>query len=143
MGRILAIDYGRKRVGVAVTDPERIIANGLRTVGPHEILEFLQQYVAMEKVDLFVVGHPKQMNNEDSECMGYIRPFLTALRRRFPDIPVELYDERFTSVLAHRALLEGGAKRKVRQDKSLIDTMSATIILSSYLSSHQYSVNHL
>lgn len=139
MGRILAIDYGKKRIGIAVTDPQRIIANGLKTVGPHEIFQFLQNYLTTEKVDLFVVGYPKQMNNEDSESMNYIRPFLTALKRKFPEIPVEMYDERFTSVLAHRALLEGGAKKKTRQDKALIDTMSATIILTSYLSSRQYT----
>lgn len=139
MGRILAIDYGKKRIGIAVTDPQRIIASGLKTVGPHEIFLFLQQYLAEEAVDLFIVGHPKQMNNQDSESMNYIRPFLTALKRKFPDIPVQMYDERFTSVLAHRALLEGGAKKKTRQDKALIDTMSATIILTSYLSSRQYS----
>lgn len=139
MGRILAIDYGKKRIGIAVTDPQRIIASGLKTVGPHEVFLFLQQYLAKEAVDLFIVGHPKQMNNQDSESMNYIRPFLTALKRKFPDIPVQMYDERFTSVLAHRALLEGGAKKKTRQDKALIDTMSATIILTSYLSSRQYS----
>lgn len=139
MGRILAIDYGKKRIGIAVTDPQRIIASGLKTVGPHEVFLFLQQYLAEEAVDLFIVGHPKQMNNQDSESMNYIRPFLTALKRKFPDIPVQMYDERFTSVLAHRALLEGGAKKKTRQDKALIDTMSATIILTSYLSSRQYS----
>lgn len=144
MGRILAIDYGRKRIGIAVTDTQRIIANGLKTVGPHEIFQFLQQYLATEKVDIFVVGHPKQMNNEESENMTYIKPFLTALKRKFPNIPIEMYDERFTSVLAHRALIEGGARRKTRQDKALIDTMSATIILTSYLSSQQYtnSYNH-
>lgn len=139
MGRILAIDYGRKRIGIAVTDAQRIIANGLKTVGPHEIFQFLRQYVQAEKVDLFVVGHPKQMNNEESESMTYIKPFLSALKREFPDIPVDMYDERFTSVLAHQALLEGGAKKKTRQDKALIDTMSATIILTSYLSSKQYA----
>ena len=141
MGRILSIDYGRKRIGIAVTDTQRIIANGLKTVGPHEIFQFLQQYVQTEKVDLFVVGHPKQMNNEESESMMYIKPFLSALKKKFPDIPIEMYDERFTSVLAHRALLEGGAKKKTRQDKALIDTMSATIILTSYLSSKQYTDN--
>lgn len=133
MGRILAIDYGRKRVGLAVTDPCGIIATGLQTVPAHEILTFLQHYIAKEKVDLFVVGHPKQMDNTDSESMQYIKPFLKALKRKFPDIPVEMYDERFTSVLAHKALIEGGAKKKTRQDKALIDTMSATIILTSYM----------
>lgn len=133
MGRILAIDYGRKRVGLAVTDPCGIIATGLQTVPAHEVLVFLQQYITKEKVDLFVVGHPKQMDNSDSESMQYIKPFLKTLKRKFPEIPVEMYDERFTSVLAHKALLEGGAKKKTRQDKALIDTMSATIILTSYM----------
>lgn len=133
MGRILAIDYGKKRVGLAVSDLCGIIATGLQTVGAHEIFTFLQEYTAREKVDLFVVGHPKQMDNTDSESMTYIRPFLTALKRKFPHIPVVMYDERFTSVLAHKALVEGGAKKKIRQDKALIDTMSATIILTSYM----------
>lgn len=140
MGRILAIDYGRKRVGIAVTDPCGIIATGLQTVPAHEVLAFLQQYTAKEKIDLFVVGHPKQMDNTDSESMQYIKPFLTALKRKFPDIPVEMYDERFTSVLAHKALLEGGAKKKTRQDKALIDTMSATIILTSFME-HRRNMN--
>lgn len=133
MGRILAIDYGKKRVGIAVSDPCGIIATGLQTVASHEVLQFLQQYISQEQVDLFVVGHPKQLDNSDSESMTYIKPFLTALQRKFPEIPVTLYDERFTSVLAHKALLEGGAKKKTRQNKELIDTMSATIILTSYM----------
>ena len=133
MGRIVAIDYGKKRVGIAVSDPGKIIANGLRTVGAHEVLQFLQTYAASEEIECFVVGHPKQMDNTDSESMQYIKPFVTALGRKFPDIPVRMYDERFTSVLAHRALIEGGAKKKTRQNKELIDTMSATIILTSYL----------
>ncbi|MEI3155565.1 MAG: Holliday junction resolvase RuvX [Odoribacter sp.] len=133
MGRIVAIDYGKKRIGLAVSDPCRIIATGLQTVLSHEIFKFLQDYITHEKVDLFVVGHPKQMDNQDSESMAYIRPFLTALKRKFPEIPIVMYDERFTSVLAHKALVEGGAKRKTRQDKALIDTMSATIILTSYM----------
>lgn len=133
MGRILAIDYGKKRIGIAVSDPCKIIATGLQTVLSHEIFNFLQAYLSREKVELFVVGHPKQMDNTDSESMTYIKPFLTALKRKFPDIPIVMYDERFTSVLAHRALLEGGARKKTRQDKALIDTMSATIILTSYM----------
>lgn len=140
MGRILAIDYGKKRVGTAVSDPCGIIATGLKTVGSHEILQFLQQYVTKEKVDLFVVGHPKQMDNTDSESMTYIKPFLTALKRKFPDIPIVMYDERFTSVLAHKALIEGGAKKKTRQNKALIDTISATIILTSYMEQQRNSI---
>lgn len=135
MGRILAIDYGKKRVGIAVSDPGRIIATGLQTVLSHEVLKFLQDYTAKETVDLFVVGHPKQMDNTDSESMTYIKPFLTALKRKFPAIPIEMFDERFTSVMAHKALIEGGAPKKKRQDKALVDTMSATLILTSYMES--------
>lgn len=133
MGRILAIDYGKKRIGLAVSDPCGIIATGLTTVGPHEIFQFIQKYIETEKVDLFVVGHPKQMDNSDSGSMVYIKPFLAGLKHKFPTIPVVMYDERFTSVLAHKALLEGGAKKKTRENKALIDTMSATIILTSYM----------
>ena len=133
MGRIIAIDYGKKRIGLAVSDPCGIIATGLGTVGPHEIFQYLQHYLNQEKVDLFVVGNPKQMDNSDSESMNYIKPFLVGLKHKFPAVPIVMYDERFTSVLAHKALLEGGAKKKIRQDKSLIDTMSATIILTSYM----------
>ena len=135
MGRILAIDYGKKRVGIAVSDPGRIIATGLQTVLSHEVLKFLQDYTAKETIDLFVVGYPKQMDNTDSESMIYVKPFLTALKRKFPTIPIEMFDERFTSVIAHKALSEGGASKKKRQDKALIDTMSATLILTSYMES--------
>ena len=135
MGRILAIDYGKKRVGIAVSDPGRIIATGLQTVLSHEVLKFLQDYTAKETIDLFVVGYPKQMDNTDSESMIYVKPFLTALKRKFPTIPIEMFDERFTSVIAHKALIEGVASKKKRQDKALIDTMSATLILTSYMES--------
>ena len=135
MGRILAIDYAKKRVGIAVSDPGRIIATGLQTVLSHEVLKFLQDYTAKETIDLFVVGYPKQMDNTDSESMIYVKPFLTALKRKFPTIPIEMFDERFTSVIAHKALIEGGASKKKRQDKALIDTMSATLILTSYMES--------
>lgn len=133
VGRILAIDYGKKRIGLAVSDPCGIIATGLRTVLSHEIFEFLQEYTAGEKVDLFVVGHPKQMDNSDSGSMVYLKPFLAGLKRKFPEIPVVMYDERFTSVLAHKALIEGGARKKTRRDKALVDTLSAVIILTSYM----------
>ena len=133
MGRILAIDYGRKRIGIAVTDPCQIIANSLTTVAPHEVMQFLADYFSREKVELVVVGYPKQMDNTDSESMRYIKPFLSGFRRKFPDMPVEMYDERFTSVLAHKALLAGGAKKKQRQNKEIVDAISATIILQSYM----------
>lgn len=138
MSRILAIDYGRKRTGIAVTDPMQIIANGLCTVPTHELVDFLLKYVQQEKVERIIVGHPRQMNYEDSENMKYIVPFLNRLKKVLPDIPVELVDERFTSVLAHQAMLTGGLKKKVRQDKALVDEISATIILQSYLESKRF-----
>ncbi len=133
MSRILAIDYGKKRTGVAVTDVLQLIANGLTTIPTSGLLDFIVEYVDREPVERIVVGHPKQMNNEDSENMCRIVPFVNRLRKILPDVPVELVDERFTSVLAHRTLLEGGLKKKVRQDKALVDEISATIILQSYL----------
>ena len=135
MSRIVAIDYGRKRTGIAVTDPMQIIANGLATVPTHQLESFLLNYMRQEKVERIVVGHPKQMNNEDSESMKYIVPFLNRLKKLLPDVPVELVDERFTSVLAHQAMLAGGLKKKDRQNKALVDEISATIILQSYLES--------
>lgn len=138
MSRILAIDYGRKRTGIAVTDPMQIIANGLTTVPTHKLVDFLLDYVGREKVERIVVGHPKRMNNEDSESMRYIVPFLNRLKKVLPEIPVELVDERFTSVLAHQAMIDGGLKKKARQNKALVDEISATIILQSYLESRRF-----
>lgn len=138
MGRILAIDYGKKRTGIAVTDVLQIIANGLTTVPTHELMDFLLNYVAKEPVERIVVGYPKQMNNEDSENMKRITPFVNLLKKKLPQIPVEMVDERFTSVLAHQAMLDGGLKKKARQDKALVDEISATIILQSYLESKKY-----
>lgn len=138
MARIMAIDYGRKRVGVAVTDPMQLIAGGLTTVPAKDILDFIVQYVSQEEVETIVVGLPKQMNNQPSESMRYIQPFVGALKKRLPHIPVVYFDERFTSVLAHRAMLEGGLKKKDRQNKALVDEISATIILQDYLESKRY-----
>src|SRR5574344_1659948 len=135
MGRILAIDYGRKRCGIAVTDPLQLISTGLTTVSSSELLNFIVQYIQTEKVERFVVGLPKQMNNELSESMKYIEPFVQRLKRAFPDIPVEYYDERFTSKLAHRAMIDGGLKKTARQNKALVDEISAVIILQSYMES--------
>ncbi|MCC8142647.1 MAG: Holliday junction resolvase RuvX [Tannerellaceae bacterium] len=135
MGRILAIDYGRKRSGIAVTDSLQVIATGLTTVPSGELVKFIADYIKTEPVELFVVGLPKQMNNQPSENMQYIKAFVTHLQRTIPDIPVQYYDERFTSVLAHQAMLDGGLKKKKRQDKALVDQISATIILQSYLES--------
>lgn len=131
--RIIAIDYGRKRSGVAVTDVLQLIANGLATVPTHQLLQFIMDYAQKEPVERILVGLPMQMNNEPSENMKYIEPFVRSLRKKLPDIPVEYVDERFTSVLAHQAMREGGLKKKARQDKALVDEISATIILQSYL----------
>ncbi len=135
MSRILALDYGKKRTGVAVTDPLKIIANGLITIPTPTVLDFVLKYVAEESVERIIVGYPKQMNNEDSENMKRIVPFVNLLKKRLPSIPIELYDERFTSVLAHRAIIESGLRKKARQNKALVDEISATIILQSYLES--------
>ena len=138
MSRILAIDYGRKRTGVAVSDAMQIIANGLTTVPTHELLDFITGYVQKEPVERILVGLPKQMNNEASEGMKYIDPFVRSLKKRLPEIPVEFVDERFTSVLAHRTMLEAGLKKKDRHNKALVDEISATIILQTYLESKRF-----
>lgn len=135
MGRLLAIDYGRRRTGIAVTDTMQIVANGLTTVATHQLLTFLKQYTTKEPVDRIIVGLPKQMNNQLSESMRYIEPFLRQLAKELPQIPVDMYDERFTSVLAHRAMLDGGMKKTARRDKAIVDEISATIILNDYLES--------
>ena len=138
MSRILAIDYGKKRTGIAVTDILQMIANGLTTVATTELMDFVLKYVEKEPVERIIVGHPKQMNNEDSENMKRIIPFVNQLKKKLPNIPVELVDERFTSVLAHQAMLDGGLKKKARQNKALVDEISATIILQSYLETKKY-----
>ena len=138
MGRILAIDYGKKRSGIAVTDVLQIIANGLTTVPTKDLQTYLTDYVTKEPVDKILIGYPKQMNNEDSDNMKHIAPFLRSLSAKIPTIPIELIDERFTSVLAHRAMLDGGLKKKARQNKALVDEISATIILQSYMESLKF-----
>lgn len=138
MARIMAIDYGRKRTGIAVTDSLQMIANGLTTVPSGELVKFIQNYMAKEPVELIVVGQPKQMNNEPSENMRYVQAFVTHLKRTLPQIPVEYYDERFTSVMAHQAMLEGGLRKMKRQEKALVDEISAVIILQAYLESKKY-----
>lgn len=138
MSRIVAIDYGRKRAGIAVSDTMQIIANGLTTLPTHELLDFLTAYVLREPVERILIGLPKQMNNEASESMKYIDPFVRTLKKKLPDIPVEFVDERFTSVLAHRTMLEAGLKKKDRRNKALVDEISATIILQTYLESKRY-----
>lgn len=138
MGRILSIDYGKKRTGLAVTDPLKIIANGLTTVETSKLMEFLQDYLQKETVERIVVGLPKQMNGEDSENMKNIAPFVNRLKKLYPQLPVVFYDERFTSVLAHKAMLESGIGKKARQNKALVDEISATIILQSYMESQNF-----
>ncbi len=135
MGRILAIDYGRKRTGLAVTDILRITANPLLTIPTHTLEAWLSEYFSKETVDEVVIGHPYQMNGDDSESMQYIQPFINRFRKVFPNIPLKEYDERFTSVIAHQAMIAGGMKKKQRQDKSVVDKIAACIILEGYLDS--------
>jgi putative Holliday junction resolvase len=133
MGRILAIDYGQKRVGIAVTDELQIFATGLQTVHVKDIFLFLSEYLNREKVDMFVVGEPKQLDNTASDAQRFTEPFAKKLIKQFPHIPVERYDERFTSFMAKQTILEAGLKKKDRQNKELVDTVSATIMLQSFM----------
>ena len=133
MSRILAIDFGKVRTGIAVTDELQIIASGLTTVATSDLITFLKDYTQKEKVELFLVGLPKQMDNSDSESEIFIAPFLEKLQKQFPSIPAERVDERFTSKMAFQTMLDGGMKKKQRRNKGLIDEISATIILQSYL----------
>ncbi|MEZ3442946.1 Holliday junction resolvase RuvX [uncultured Alistipes sp.] len=135
MGRILAIDYGTKRTGIAVSDPLRLIAGGLTTVETKQLERWLAQYVAENDVTTIVVGKPTQTNGQPSDTWRFVEPLVARLRRAYPDREVTLYDERFTSVLAHRAMLESGIGRKARQNKALVDKISATIILQGYMES--------
>lgn len=136
MGRILGIDYGRKRTGVAVTDPLKIVASNLATVPTHTLMDFIMDYIAREQVERIVVGLPTQLNGEPSESMKYITPFVNCLRKQLPEgLPVVMYDERFTSTIAHQAMIDGGMKKSDRRDKSRVDAIAATIILNDYLQS--------
>jgi len=131
--RIISIDYGRKRTGIAVTDPLQIIANGLATVSTSELFDFLRQYTEQEQVERVVIGKPLQTNGLPSENMQRVEQFVNRWRKAMPHIPIDYYDERFTSVLAHRTMIDAGLHKKARQDKALVDTISATIILQDYL----------
>ena len=133
MGRVLAIDFGQKRTGIAVTDELKIIASGLTTVATEEVISFLKGYISEENVELFLVGKPKQMDNSDSQSEVLIIPFLEKLQKQIPNIPVQRIDERFTSKMAVQSMIDSGLKKKQRQNKALIDEISATIILQSYL----------
>ena len=133
MGRILGIDYGKKRIGLAVTDPLKIFAFPLNTVIVQEFDTFIDEYLKTEQVDAFVVGYPVQMNNKPSESVKYLDPFIRKLKKRFPGKAVHLVDERFTSKIAFRAMIEGGIKKERRKDKKIIDKVSASLILQSFL----------
>lgn len=133
LGRILAFDYGRKRTGIAVSDPLQIIANGLCTVSTHDIWTFISDYLLKETVSQFVVGYPKRLNNTASEAVRYINPFVKKLEKTYPNIPIQLIDERFTSKIATQTMIDGNVKKHKRQDKSTLDKISATIILQSFM----------
>lgn len=137
MGRILSIDYGRKRTGLAVTDTMQIVATGLGTIPTHTLMDFLKGYMKENVVDMVIIGLPKQMNYTPSESMKYITPFVNRLSKEIPELKIEMYDERFTSKIAQKALIMGGAKRSQRQNKEIIDEMSAVIILNDYLESNK------
>ena len=135
MARILSIDYGKKRTGIAVTDPLQIIANGLATVSTSELLSYLKDYLSREQVERIIIGRPLQTNGQPSENLQRVEQFVNRWKKEMPDVPVEYVDERFTSVLAHQAMIDGGLRKKARQDKELVDKISATIILEDYLRS--------
>ncbi len=137
MGRILAIDYGQKRVGLAVTDEQKIIANALTTVHSKDVISFLKDYNLKENVELFVIGEPKQMNNTPSESAKFVDAFIKKLAKEFPEIPIRKFDERFTSKIAFQSMIDGGLKKKDRRNKEIIDRVSATLILQSYLEANQ------
>jgi putative Holliday junction resolvase len=139
MARIMSIDYGVKRCGIAVTDTLQIIANGLTTVKSSELLVFIRTYIEREPVECIVMGKPKQVNNKPSENMRHVTAFINTLHKHMPHIKVELYDERFTSVIAHRTMIDAGLGRKARANKELVDEISATIILQDYLESKKYN----
>jgi len=133
MARILAIDYGKKRVGLAVTDPLQIIANRLTTVPTHTIWDFLKNYFETEMVEKVVVGYPKKLNNQPSEAVTYINPFLKKFKLKYPEVDLEIVDERFTSKMAFQAMIDGGIKKEKRKNKQMVDAISAVIILQNYL----------
>ena len=137
MARILSIDYGKKRTGLAVTDPLQLIAGGLATVSTSELFDYLKAYVEREEVERVVIGEPRQPNGQPSENLPRVQQFVNHWRKAMPQIPIELYDERFTSVLAHQAMIDGGLRKKARQDKAMVDEISATIILQDYMRSRK------
>jgi putative Holliday junction resolvase len=138
MARIMAFDYGTKRIGIAITDPMQIIATGLDTIHPKDIVAFLKKYLQTEQTELFVVGEPKQMDGTPSQSAMHVKGFVTLLKKNFPEIPIEMIDERFTSKMASAAIAQSGFKKMDRQNKERVDTISATIILQSYLEKKSY-----
>ncbi len=138
MGRLLAIDYGRKRCGIAVTDSLKICANGLTTVRACDLMAWLKDYCAKEDVEKIIIGLPKQLDGTPSESTRFIEPFLKQLSREMPDMPIDRYDERFTSSIAHRAMIDGGMKKMDRRNKDIVDEIAATIILNDYLQSKNF-----
>lgn len=141
MARILSIDYGKKRTGIAVTDPLQLIAGGLATVSTSELFDYLRQYIQREQVERIVIGKPLQTNGEASENLNRVQQFVNRWKKNMPQIPIEYYDERFTSVLAHRAILDSGIGKKARQNKALVDEISATILLQDYMESRIFKNN--
>ena len=137
MARILSIDYGKKRTGLAVTDPLQLIAGGLATVSTSELFQWLQAYITREPVERIVIGEPRQPNGQPSENMARVEQFVNRWRKAIPEIPIDYFDERFTSVIAHQAMRDGGLRKKARQDKALVDEISATIILEDYMRSRK------
>ena len=133
MARILSIDYGKRRTGLAVTDPLQIIANGLATVSTSELFNYLKDYLSREQVEKIIIGRPLQTNGQPSENLQRVEQFVNRWKKEMPDVPMEYVDERFTSVLAHQAMIDGGLRKKARQDKALVDKISATIMLEDYL----------
>jgi len=143
MGRILGIDYGTKRIGLAVTDPLQIFASPLTTVSTQEFNNFIEDYLKKEEVDAFVIGYPMQMNNQPSKTVIYINPFIKKLKNKFPEKHIHLIDERFTSQMALKTMIDGGIKKSERQDKSMVDKISASIILQSYLDNRSNTKKNL
>ncbi|MGN0223134.1 MAG: Holliday junction resolvase RuvX [Muribaculaceae bacterium] len=139
MGRLLSIDFGRKRCGIAVTDTLRIVATGLTTVPTAQLIDFVKRYIVAEPVDRIVVGLPTTLRGEPSDSMRYLTPVINRLRKEIAPLPIEFYDERFTSTLAHRAMLDGGMKKMDRRNRAIVDEISATILLNDYLQSKAYN----
>ncbi len=139
MGRLLSIDFGRKRCGIAVTDTLRIVATGLTTVPTAQLIDFVKRYIVAESVDRIIVGLPTTLRGEPSDSMRYLTPVINRLRKEIAPMPIEFYDERFTSTLAHRAMLDGGMKKMDRRNRAIVDEISATILLNDYLQSKAYN----